>query len=601
RLLAGALAELQTFGDPGYISQRISGVRPWVRTYAMRWARSHERPASEIALRWHILLPGEQLPLVEKNDSACGLVLSIDQLTAATAERLIAAAANAARAGVPHLALCHRGQPVAAFARSIAREEHFQSVRVIDHAGAEIDDPRVARALSADVTGYYEVRLDREGGIEEPIFAPQAAASSASATLSADDVVVVVGGGRGIAAECAIRIAKSGAAMILVGRSASHDPDVAATMTRAERSGANYRYVTADVLDREAVAAALAAPLAEFGPATALIYAPALNEPRRLTELDADIVRRTLAPKVPGLESMLSVVGPSLRQIVTFGSIIGVIGLEGEAHYALANGMQTAAAEAWAAAEPGRAALSIEWSVWGGIGMGERLGTIERLVAKGVNALSVDEALDAFDRLIDANAAGAIAVTSRFGPPPDLFLGTVALPLLRFVADPKVLFPEVEAVFETTLSRGRDCYLEDHAVDGDQIFPAVMALEAMAQVASVLQPVRAPLEISDVQFRRPVVVDRASGLRIRIAALRDANGKVDVAVFAEDDGFAVSCIRASIAQGVVGLDRGVASKEGKDGFPAAPLYGPLFFGSGRFTRIDRFIRATSREVEASIS
>src|SRR4029077_2918518 len=92
RLLAGALAELQTFGDPGYISQRISGVRPWVRTYAMRWARSHERPASEIALRWHILLPGEQLPLVEKNDSACGLVLSIDQLTAATAERLIAAA-----------------------------------------------------------------------------------------------------------------------------------------------------------------------------------------------------------------------------------------------------------------------------------------------------------------------------------------------------------------------------------------------------------------------------------------------------------------------------------------------------------------------------
>src|SRR4029077_18237013 len=204
-------------------------------------------------------------------------------------------------------------------------------------------------------------------------------------------------------------------------------------------------------------------------------------------------------------------------------------------------------------------------------------------------------------RRMDPNAGGAIAVPSRFGPPPDLFLGPVALPLLRFVDEPKVLFPEVEAVFETTLSRGRDCYLEDQAVDGDQIFPAVMALEAMAQVASVLQPVRAPLEISDVQFRRPVVVDRASGLRIRIAALRDANGKVDVAVFAEDDGFAVSCIRASIAQGVVGLDRGVASKEGKDGFPAAPLYGPLFFGSGRFTRIDRFIRATSREVEASIS
>src|SRR5262249_16268582 len=151
--------------------------------------------------------------------------------------------------------------------------------------------------------------------------------------------------------------------------------------------------VSADVLDPDSLRAGLAPALDAFGPATTLLYAPALNQPKRLIELDDDLVRRTIEPKTIGLEFTLQVLGPSLRPLITFGSIIGRIGLEGESHYALANAMQSAATEAWAAAPDGRTALAIEWSVWGGIGMGERLGTIERLGAQGVDAISVDDAL----------------------------------------------------------------------------------------------------------------------------------------------------------------------------------------------------------------
>ena len=42
--------------------------------------------------------------------------------------------ADAARQGVAHLALCHDGHSVAAFARSVAQEGHFRSVRVLDRA-----------------------------------------------------------------------------------------------------------------------------------------------------------------------------------------------------------------------------------------------------------------------------------------------------------------------------------------------------------------------------------------------------------------------------------------------------------------------------------
>ena len=205
--------------------------------------------------------------------------------------------------------------------------------------------------------GYYEVRLADDSGIEEPIFVPIDPPLSPLSAISVNDVVVVVGGGKGIAAECALQIARRGAAIILVGRSTADDPDVGATLSRAERNGVRCRYVCADVLNPESLSVNLAPVFDEYGSPTTLIYAPAINEPKRLIALDAETVQRTLAPKTTCLEIALKVLGPSLRRLITFGSIIGRIGLEGESHYALANAMQSATTEAWAASSHGRSAL----------------------------------------------------------------------------------------------------------------------------------------------------------------------------------------------------------------------------------------------------
>lgn len=601
RMLAEAMQELREFGgDAAGKHRRIGGVRNWVRTYAMRWETAPAPQAGDNLCRWLRIEIDPVQPAAGEPEPGAGLLVEIDgPLTMLSAQALIARVGGAAKAGVAHLALVHDGQPVAAFARSVASEGHFRSVRVIDRGGAGIDDPRLGRVLTADVEGYYELRLSEGEGMERPAFLPTSPASSLHAAIAADDVVVVVGGGKGIAAECVQRLAAFDAAVIIVGRSPAEDPDVSATLDRARGRGMRCRYVRADVLDGAALRTGLAPATEEFGPATVLIYAPAVNEPMRLTDIDAEAARRALAPKILGLETALQVLGPQLRRLVTFGSIIGRIGLEGEAHYALANAMQTAATESWAASGRDRTALAIEWSLWGGAGMGERLGTVERLAAQGVDALSVDDALDAFVGLLAGNAIGTAVVTSRFGPPPALSLGASELPMLRFVDEPRVHFPGVELVTETSISHGRDPYLADHVVEGLAVLPGVMGLEAMSQVAAALMPLGDRIAVSNVVFARAVQVAADANLRIRIAGLRIAERTVEVALFAEDDGFATPCMRALFSDLVAAMAP-IDAPPASSVFSAAALYGPLFFGGPRFQRLDCFEVTTSREVAARL-
>lgn len=602
RLLAEALAELHEFGaEMREYKQRIDGVRPWVRTYAMTWTAASERVPDAARRRWSKVALDDESDAVSGVGRGAAMMIWIpDRFGAALAERLIAIVAEAARASVVHLALCHDGAAVAAFARSVADEGCFQSVRVIDRAGADDGDRRIDGALGAEAIGYYEVRLARGGGIEQPIFLPMEPRTCSTEPLARSDVAVVTGGGKGIAAECALRIADQVGAVILVGRSSMADPEVVRTLDRLRGKPARCRYVQADVLDADALVSALTPALGDFGPATVLVHAPAVNEPARIVELDAATVRRTLAPKTQGLEIALAALGPGLRQVITFGSLIGRLGLGGEAHYALANALQTAATEAWATAAEGRSGLAIEWTLWGGAGMGERLGTVERLSARGVDAISVDDAVSVFDQLLASNAVGAVAVTGRFGPPADLLLGPAELPTMRFLDEPRVHFPGVELVVETTLSRGRDPYLDDHLVAERPVLPAVMGLEAMAQAAAALKPLGPRVAVRAVAFTRAITPPVGGALRIRIAALR-AGHMTDVALLAEDDDFQSPCMTATFEALSAAAPTDDLPPDLSQAWSATPLYGPLFFGGRRFQKLESIGRVTSREVNARVA
>jgi enediyne polyketide synthase len=278
------------------------------------------------------------------------------------------------------------------------------------------------------------------------------------------------------------------------------------------------------------------------------------------------------------------------------------MGLKGETHYALANAWQSALAESMAQARPECRVLSLEWSIWNGAGMGHRLGSLERLARYGVDAIALDDGVDAFERLVLGGAAGTLVVTSRFGPPSNVSLAAIELPMLRFVDNVVLHYPQLELVIETELSLGRDPYLDDHRIDCTAIFPAVFGLEAMAQAAIVVAGDDSPVAVENVSFRQAILIPERSAARIKILALAADDGRVDVVIRGEDDAFATDRMRATFCFGSPLSHRYSSQVNGKSAAPidARPLYGPLFFQGASFRRLNAYTRLSARRLAASL-
>ncbi len=453
---------------------------------------------------------------------------------------------------------------------------------------------------------------------------PAPAAADAALELGPRDVLLVSGGGKGIAAECALALARaSGARLALLGRSRPEDDgELAANLERMRAAGVAALYVAVDVSDAAAVGRAVERCRAQLGPVTALLHGAGHNQPRPLADLDAGAFLRTLGAKLIGARNLLAALAADpLRLFVAFGSVIARTGMHGEADYAVANEWLRQLGERLARERPGCRCLTVEWSVWAGVGMGERLGSLEALLRQGITPIAVDSGVAALSALLagalPATATSAV-VSGRLGEPPTVEIERRPLPLLRFLERPRVYYPGVELVVDTALSADSDPYVSDHVFRGDPLFPAVMGLEAMAQAAMAVAGSQDPPSFQDVELLRPVVVGAAQPVVIRLAALARAAGRVDLALRCSATGFQVDHFRAvclfaqrpgaataglDLDLAAAGVDRSLAAAAGGQDIPGAAtaLYDQLLFHQGRFRRVQGYRRLRARECLATIS
>ncbi|WP_225850070.1 type I polyketide synthase [Streptomyces sp. HPF1205] len=463
---------------------------------------------------------------------------------------------------------------------------------------------------------------------------PSGASGGGSALpLGRDDVVLVTGGGKGITAECALMLGtETGAALALIGRSdPARDPELAANLERMAAAGLAFGYFRADLTAPEQVKAAVGEAETALGPVTAVLHGAGRNVPQPLTRLDESSFRHTLATKVTGLETVLAATDASaLRLLVTFGSIIGRAGLPGEADYATANDWLTDLTER-VGEEYGCRCLALEWSVWSGSGMGERLGVVESLVREGIDPIPTDEGVAMLRHLLAEPATpAAVVVAGRTGALPTLTFDGPEPPLLRFTDRIAVHYPGVELVAESVLSVTGDPYLADHRLDGDLLFPAVMGMEAMSQAAAALTGRDEAPALEELEFLRPIVVPEDGRTTIRVAALVTAPGTVRLVVRSSETGFLADHFRATARYGLAPPDGGpprpvaadMPHRGGADtphpvavgephtaaaGAPRLPLdpatelYGTLLFQGTRFQRLLGYRALSARSCVAELS
>jgi enediyne polyketide synthase len=506
------------------------------------------------------------------------------------------------------------------FARTLHLELPQVPTLVVD---LPFNHPRAASWVAAEAAaagaGYTEASYDTAGTRRVPVLrllpeAPEAPADLGLA-LGPSDVLLVTGGGKGIAAECALALARAtGARVALLGRSGpADDRELAANLERFRAAGAAFLYVRADVTDPAAVRAAIGEATAALGPITGVLHGAGANHPRLLGELDGEAVRSTLAPKLAGAENLLAAIGgvspDDLRLFVAFGSIIARTGMRGEADYALANEWLALWTERLGRRYPSCRCLTLEWSVWSGVGMGERLGRLAALLDQGIAPIPPDTGVALLQALLARPlSAASVVVAGRFGDPPTLEILRPELPLLRFLERPRVDYPGIELVVDTELSSGTDPYLEDHVFRGDRLLPAVMGLEAMAQAAMVLagNPEGPPPLFERVELTRPVVVPETGSAVIRVAALVRGPGEVEAVLRTAATGFAVDHFRLTCRFGEpVGEPEEAPERLGQEEEvalrPFEDLYGGVLFHTGRFRRVSGYRRLSATECLAEIS
>ncbi|MFF8764559.1 SDR family NAD(P)-dependent oxidoreductase [Nocardiopsis dassonvillei] len=614
-------------GEDAPSRDTVAGVEPWARVFTVEDVEAPaeaSRPSARTAGRAAVVAaPGDPLAAaladLELGEDTL-LLLPADGGDPVDGLGLLTEAASALSSAGRLVVVQGGGGPAHATAAGFARTVHQElgvSTAVVTVPERTADAAPLVAAETERLAargGHTECRYRADGSRCEPRLRhlPMPERPPAEASLGPEDVLLVTGGGRGIGAECARDLAlRSGAGVALLGRSdPGADPGLAATLKRFTDDGVRFAYLRADVTDAASVKAAVDAATAELGPVTAVLHAAGVNDPALLSDLDRAGYERAVAPKVTGARNVAAALDPGpLRLFVSFGSIIARIGLPGEAHYALANEWLGAVTEEIGARVPGCRTLAVDWSVWSGAGMGERLGSLDSLVRRGVDPIPLDTGLDLLHRLVSApDIQGPVVVTGRYGDAPTLLAEEAELPLLRFLESPRRVVPGVEVVADVRLSSITDRYLEHHEFEGDRLLPAVMGMEAMAQAASVLSGASGPPVLTDLRFSAPVVVPADGEVTLRVAALAMPDGTVRTVLRSDATGFAVDHFSAVCApKDGVRPGRRIELDTLPDDAPPVPvrpdehLYGRLLFQDGPLRRTRAYRRLTGFDCVADLA
>ncbi len=616
-----------------------SGVDAWIRAFTVELVemkrQAHPGDSGLAAPgHWEVLASKNHAlagPLQEAFSQAngAGIVVCLPESPGEEQIPLLLEAGHAALAmkQPSRFVVVQYGWGGAGFARTLHLENPGIAVCVIN---VLITDPISVRTIVAEAlaaSDFTEVHLTSDGRRFEPrlVLFPQSSNApgapvdwhgtnnepGAWKALGPEDVLLVMGGGKGIAAECALAFAReTGVKLALIGRSDPRlDKELAANFARIAAAGIRSGYVRADASDEKALCAAVAEIERNLGPVTAILHAAGVNTPQLIGSLDQSAFRRTMLPKISGARNLLAAVDASkLRLFVTFGSIIARTGLSGEAHYATANEWLAALTREFQTLHPYCRCLALEWSVWSGVGMGERLGRIESLMQQGVTPITIDEGVRKFcDLLRQPPPATSLVVTGRFGEPPTLKMAEPELPLWRFLERKRVFYPNIELVVDAELSSETDPYLTDHALHKQLLIPAVIGLEAMAQAAMALNGSPDVPCFENVEFARPIVVPDKAKVTIRIAALQREAGVIEVCLRSEETGFQVDHFRAicrfeeSEKMAAPQLELAPFHSNYLSLDPDNDLYGRILFHSGRFCRLRGYFLLKSKECAAEIT
>ncbi len=630
-----ALRAGQAVGEAA-VAAAPAGIAPWIRLMAHGWWPAPWPDPAEPSTRTGAMRLDDSLLAIspELRHAAAGmlaegvaplllqatpavhappptlLILPAAPDSAALARLLAQARGLAGDDAAAGLLVLQGGQWANAFLRSVSAELPHKRICVVEYEALDIAALRRGlQAYHQQAWGYCELRLRGAIVLQRQLQLQRLAPAPGQWLPGADDLVLITGGAKGLGAATALWLGRRyRCRLALVGRSSAEQPEVAASLAALRTAGLSCQYLSADLGDPRAAAEVLAQITQTSGAVTALIHAAGINRPSALRDLDLAELQATLSAKVDSLVNLLEAMRASgaapPHLLVGFGSIIGELGLAGEAHYALANEGLVAAMQAAANTWPSMRCLPICWSAWRETGMANRLeGVLDSLARADTRALDSAEALDMLGRLLESDHQGQpLIVCGRHGRVTDPVHELPALHAHRYLDWPRVYYPGIELVADAELSLDSDPHLRDHAPYGLPVFPLVSAIEAMVSAAQCVQGRTALPLVSALRIGQAITCAADQRLVLRTLALVQDDGAVRVAIRCSSSDFAADHFSALMQWGTElasaagsGIGANAPFDATAPAIPARPvLYQGLVFHGPSLQRIGHYHAITAQ-------
>ncbi|MBN2002559.1 MAG: SDR family NAD(P)-dependent oxidoreductase [Anaerolineae bacterium] len=353
--------------------------------------------------------------------------------------------------------------------------------------------------------------------------------------IDRESVFLVTGGGRGITAQCAVRMAERyGGTYLLLGRSTldAEEPawaegcadetalkpraiaalrvngakprpadvqravnrvlarrEIVGTLRAIESAGGAAQYLSADVSDPAALRSALQST-PDGARVTGILHGAGVLADRLIeqkTEADFD---RVYGTKVRGLQALLECIPPEqLRHLVLFSSVAGFYGNVGQADYALANEVLNKLAHRLQREYPACRVIAVDWGPWDGGMVTPELKQVfaERDVALIPVGVGTDMLADELARDLGAAqliVGGELVVLARN---PD--------PALRAYRIRRHLTLEANP------------FLRDHVIGGHAVLPTLCAIAWMINACESLYPGYVFCRLDDYRALKGIVFD----------------------------------------------------------------------------------------------
>jgi acyl transferase domain-containing protein/acyl carrier protein/NAD(P)-dependent dehydrogenase (short-subunit alcohol dehydrogenase family) len=289
-----------------------------------------------------------------------------------------------------------------------------------------------------------------------------------------------------------------------------------AAIKAVENAGGTAYYYSVNLLDGEAVAAAVQDIRSKAEKIDVLLHAGGIEISRLLGDKSPEEFNLVFDIKSDGWYHLLSSFGDHpIGATVVFSSIAGRFGNGGQTDYSAANDFLCKSSSNFRSTRPETRGIALDWTAWKDIGMAAR-GSIPTIMkAAGIDMLPPEAGIPFIRKELIAGTVGTeVVVAQSLGIMMEEFDETGGLnpeALAERINEANgVMIQEVTGMglytgltTRATFDPKEQGFLFDHEINGTPVLPGVMGVEAMVEATRLLFPEYHVKEVEDVDFLAP--------------------------------------------------------------------------------------------------